>query len=402
MATNNYALDAALKQAKKNDKFLATRAETSAERIGSSLRELERAVIQETAKAGAGKKTFTLARAQQVRSTLAGHFDATYGRAARKEVRGYAEAAQLAGQYLENVPGLSKAYITISQELLDALQQQGLDQFAAFGEQARNRIAQGLYNSVVAGWPFERLANEIAGALTGHKDVRGRPLEQYARVYAQDGLMEVYAATHQDAARRAGLTHYLYYGTAVRDSRPFCLARIGKVYTAEEVASWESQEWAGKKPGPILVVRGGWNCRHQLLPVAPEWVEDAESQGQKESRRNEAIKEAAKAVAREVLPLAAPIAAEYAKAYAKQKAVEWVTGRYPEIAEAARLVNAISRVDDLMVMHAGPKALMAAMDAIVTGAAVKEEQYVAVATPDRGEVLFPARDIVVVETVPAG
>ena len=34
---------------------------------------------------------------------------------------------------------------------------------------------------------------------------------------------------------------------------------------------WASRSWSGKKSGNPLVVRGGYNCRHQWSYVNPDW-----------------------------------------------------------------------------------------------------------------------------------
>lgn len=272
MATNKQ-FERALAQAAKNETLLESRIETAQERMARSIRELEREVIKAASKAKAGEKSFGLARVARLQKELEKLFEETYGAAALAHTQGFRTVATAAQDYLKLVEDIPKTYTTVSNELLDALKAQALDTFNALAIQAQNRIGQALYNTALTGWSFDRLADEIAGALEGHKDVRGRPLADYARTYAQDSLMDTYATVHQQAAERAGLEHYLYYGTTVRDTRPFCRARVGKVFSAEEVKGWESLDWAGKRQGPILVVRGGWNCRHQLLPVDPSWEE---------------------------------------------------------------------------------------------------------------------------------
>lgn len=395
------ALQKALAQAAEDEKFLDDRIETAKRRIERSIRELERKFITKAANA-AGKATFGLAQAQKLQRELEKLYKETFGEATLEHVAGYRTIARQAQQYLKELP-IPKAYATVSGELLDALKAQSLDTFEAMGAQAQNRIAQALYNTVLTGWPVDKLVDEIAGALTGHADVRGRPLSQYANTYAQDSLMETYAATHQQAAQRAGLDSYLYYGTTVRDTRPFCRARVGKVFTAEEVQSWESLTWKGKKPGPVLVVRGGWNCRHQLLPVDPEWIEDEQKDGEAQEVKvlqPSKVMETAKAVAKVVVPLAAPIAIKYAELYVRAKIAQKVAEKAPELVQAAELINAISYVDDLIVMHAGPKALMAAADTVYLKFPEKEKEYILLQAPEGKDWYLPLQEIIVVDTVP--
>ena len=47
-----------------------------------------------------------------------------------------------------------------------------------------------------------------------------------------------------------GIKKYLYAGGLINDSRPFCVARDGKVFTREEVRSWgRLGDWRGKIVG---------------------------------------------------------------------------------------------------------------------------------------------------------
>jgi hypothetical protein len=68
-----------------------------------------------------------------------------------------------------------------------------------------------------------------------------------------------------------GIKKYLYAGGLVNDSRPFCVARDGKVFTKEEVRSWgKLGDWKGKIVGTdestIFIYLGGYRCRHWLVP----------------------------------------------------------------------------------------------------------------------------------------
>jgi hypothetical protein len=68
-----------------------------------------------------------------------------------------------------------------------------------------------------------------------------------------------------------GIKKYLYAGGLISDSRPFCVARDGKIYTREEVRSWgRLGDWKGKIVGTdestIFIYLGGYRCRHWLIP----------------------------------------------------------------------------------------------------------------------------------------
>lgn len=61
------------------------------------------------------------------------------------------------------------------------------------------------------------------------------------------------------------LDHALYAGTEKSTTRPFCRARLGRVYTLDVINSWNSLSWSGKIPGAdVKVSAGGYMCRHAL------------------------------------------------------------------------------------------------------------------------------------------
>ena len=69
------------------------------------------------------------------------------------------------------------------------------------------------------------------------------------------------------------IEYYLYAGSEIKSSRPFCKDRNDEVWSKEEVISWNKLDWQGKKEGNIFSNVGGYNCRHRLLPYPAELVE---------------------------------------------------------------------------------------------------------------------------------
>lgn len=64
-------------------------------------------------------------------------------------------------------------------------------------------------------------------------------------------------------ADELGLTHAVYAGTIKDTTRDFCEARNNKVYSRQEIATWNNQDWKGKDAKvPVEVACGGYNCRH--------------------------------------------------------------------------------------------------------------------------------------------
>jgi len=97
------------------------------------------------------------------------------------------------------------------------------------------------------------------------------------------GIVERYFFTNsfdafQEYDRTVGLLYAdelkmraaIYNGGTIKTTRPFCRARDGKIFTREEIASWESLTFSGKPPNydPFTDL-GGYNCRHSL-----DWISD--------------------------------------------------------------------------------------------------------------------------------
>lgn len=106
-------------------------------------------------------------------------------------------------------------------------------------------------------------------------------LERYYYRFVNDLFMQVDRQIQVTTANELGYNHFVYAGTAIRDTRRFCLRRLNGVYTLDFAASWDNQQWAGKIPNvPFLQQQGGYNCRHSLMFVSePIASQIAEQQG---------------------------------------------------------------------------------------------------------------------------
>jgi len=109
-------------------------------------------------------------------------------------------------------------------------------------------------------------------------------LERYIKQTTNDSVMTFNAEYIQTIADDLDVQYYLYQGTLIQDSRPFCVARSGRFFTKEEVQAWPNLKgWQGRMAGTnsstIFIYRGGYNCRHQLWPVAKEQYDAAKERG---------------------------------------------------------------------------------------------------------------------------
>ena len=114
------------------------------------------------------------------------------------------------------------------------------------------------------------------------RDRAGENMKRYAGQLLNDSLRDFDATLNFNKANDAGLTYVKYYGDIIPTTREICRnlvngvynRRKGGLFTIDEVRRlWNSTSWGGKKSGNPLVVRGGYNCRHQWSYVNPDWYD---------------------------------------------------------------------------------------------------------------------------------
>lgn len=66
-------------------------------------------------------------------------------------------------------------------------------------------------------------------------------------------------------ARDVGIKRFVYVGGLIKTSRDFCIERDGKIFTQTEINAWPDQHGL-----PANIYLGGYNCRHELVPVSDD------------------------------------------------------------------------------------------------------------------------------------
>lgn len=97
-------------------------------------------------------------------------------------------------------------------------------------------------------------------------------LERHWRTNSFDLYQRIDRTANLVYADRLGLEYAIYSGTLEEDSRPFCIARVNKVFSRPEMQSWENLQFQGKpKYGyDPFTDCGGFNCRHHLSFISNE------------------------------------------------------------------------------------------------------------------------------------
>ena len=211
------------------------------------------------------------------------------------------------------IPKKFKSLTEVDLITLNALKTQSFSGFEDIAERFLKIINDEVYQSTIAGRPFEDMVSNIRSHINGvykqsnvaeinelvdfinenkfdnakkaeieeavrklhtqyASDRAGNNLRRYASQIAHDSVMQFHGQFTVAKAKDAGLTHYRYTGTLVRDSRPFCRNMLNKTLTENEIRDiWNNQGWQGKSTGDPFIVRGGYRCRHTWIPTNPDW-----------------------------------------------------------------------------------------------------------------------------------
>lgn len=193
-----------------------------------------------------------------------------------KEFADYNEAAAIVTDYspiqkdLVNIlkkAGIDEAFTKADASLIKAFSDDGLNELASLGSQYASSVSSEIYAGVAAGASLDDMTENVRQLLIGGTDKAGRSLSSHAATIAETRYMEVDATVLKKKSEEFDIHKFKYAGTLIKDSRPWCIDHVGKIFTEEEIEEWESQTWKGKKAGDPFITRGGWRCRHRWLPI---------------------------------------------------------------------------------------------------------------------------------------
>ena len=222
-----------------------------------------------------------------------------------------------------NIPVAFQELTKGDQALIQNLKQQYFTQFKDVSNTFTRRLSEKVYQNTLVGSEFTVLEKELRQTINGiyasaddpeaqklidyvnnnkfdkakqsqvdkavqtlqskfARDRAGENMKRYAGQILNDSLRDFDATLNFNKSKDAGLTFVKYYGDVIPTTREICRNLISGVYnkrksglfTIDEVNSlWTSRSWSGKKSGNPLVVRGGYNCRHQWSYVNPDWYD---------------------------------------------------------------------------------------------------------------------------------
>jgi len=187
---------------------------------------------------------------------------------ARPSMAGYNEAAKGVSQYYKGLD-LPIVFTDADIEVIRALKAGSFTQYEVLASRFQLELADQIYKTTLAGGRFADLVDGVCNSLTGIEDMRGVPMSAHSSQLVHDSLMSFDASLNQKKADDLGIENFLYYGSTVKDTRDFCKMFAGETRSREGwyKAEQDMGEWQGKKEGDFFIVRGGYNCGHQLVAV---------------------------------------------------------------------------------------------------------------------------------------
>jgi hypothetical protein len=216
--------------------------------------------------------------------------DGTYGESVNDYLSSYTSSSKYLNDYFGTIVNTFKAndklYTSILKSNVDttanSLLNSGID--ANFTDS----ILKVLKDNVTSGSNKADFIKSISANLNDETGL----LSRYVKQVAHDSIYQFNANYTNTISKDLGLTYYFYKGTKISDTRPFCNQLAGKYITEEQLKEFVTQQsqlnkgkgWQGMVKGEnwsnFKIYRGGYQCRHYLIPVSKE-IYDATSESAK-------------------------------------------------------------------------------------------------------------------------
>lgn len=223
-----------------------------------------------------------LQRAMNARTEIINYATANFGEFADDWIRQFDKVAAFTIENL-NLSRIPASFTDVDGAILEAIKERVRVRLGTGSDLVFQELTGDLIRETMIGGSFKNLITKIKSRLLslpliGEAIPVGQSLEAIVARIGHDSLLETYRTVHQMKAEQAGAKKFLYVGSIIKTTRPFCAERAGKVFDLKQVEGWNKLEFTGKIPGvDVRIALGGFNCRHHLQAVPPQF-EDAMKQ----------------------------------------------------------------------------------------------------------------------------
>ena len=352
--------------------ILSKLAASHEQRISKVLFDLEEDIIAQLQRATDGVP-LTTELAIQLRPNLKTLIEQNYLKEGSRIISEYDEVVKGYMDYIRTTP-VSDKFKTLTKPdlvLINQLKQLSFSGFEDVANRFLDTIATEIYSSAVTGKPFAQVVENIRASVNGvyrrsneaavnrlvsiveenrysddpiakkkyldarkilhskyASDIRGDNMRKYASQIAHDSIMQFDGQFTKYKGQEAGINTYKYTGTNITTTRQFCRGQLNEIKSEEEWRDVFTGNWRGKSGSDPFVNRGGYRCRHSLIPYDPAWdaIEDVQAKIQPKATN---IKTSADA-ATNVSSLASPIKIDEIKQVSKTYIVNKLANQFVE------------------------------------------------------------------------
>lgn len=148
--------------------------------------------------------------------------------------------------------------------------------------EVKNNVKENLFRDILSEPTPTELKKSIKTFLSGEKDKRGAIRKFYSR-FTGDSFSTIDRMATLEFATANELTQFVYYGTVIKTTRPFCRKKINGIYSISE-----GLKWPYETPKPLgistatynpVVDMGGENCRHLAYFITDDMADEMRSKG---------------------------------------------------------------------------------------------------------------------------
>lgn len=311
--------------------ILSKLAASHEQRISKVLFDLEEDIIAQLQRATDGVP-LTTELAIQLRPNLKTLIEQNYLKEGTKIISEYDEVVKGYMDYIRTTP-VSDKFKTLTKPdlvLINQLKQLSFSGFEDVANRFLDTIATEIYSSAVTGKPFPQVVENIRASINGvyrrsneaavnrlvsiveenrysddpiakkkyldarkilhskyASDIRGDNMRKYASQIAHDSIMQFDGQFTKYKGQEAGINTYKYTGTNITTTRQFCRGQLNEIKSEEEWREVFTGNWRGKSGSDPFVNRGGYRCRHSLIPYDPAWdAEEVQEQIKQEEKKN--------------------------------------------------------------------------------------------------------------------
>jgi hypothetical protein len=216
--------------------------------------------------------------------------DGKYGESVSNYINGFTEGSGILNDYFGTIVNTFKANNELYGAILESNINSTIDSLLGKGIQSNftDTLTDVLRNSITSGTS----KRDFVETLNANLDNETGILSRYVKQTASDSITQFNSHYITTISNDLGLKYYYYKGTKIRDTRPFCSRLAGKYITEEQLKDFVQQQmtlnggkgwngmWKGENWGNFSIYRGGYGCRHYLIPVSKEIYDNASNKWQ--------------------------------------------------------------------------------------------------------------------------